>query len=117
MINSSKGKIYFAGDTGYGPHFKNTRETSGPMRVSMISIGAYEPQWFMESIHLDPDQAVIAHNDLGSELSIGMHFGTFQLTLEGIDDPIYGLIEAREKYGINTDKFIIPEFGETLILE
>ncbi len=117
VINSSRGNIYFGGDSGYGPHFKNTSLRSGPMRLSLLPIGAYEPRWFMEAIHLDPDQAVTAHQDLNSELSIGIHFGTFQLTTEGIDDPIFKLIEARQKHNVSDDDFVTLDFGETLQLE
>ncbi len=117
VINSSRGKIYFGGDTGYGPHFKDSFLSSGPMRLSILPIGSYEPRWFMESIHIDPDEAIRAHKDLGSMLSIGMHFGTFQLTTEGIDDPLIKLLEAKQKYGIADDKFITLDFGETLLLE
>ena len=116
VIRSSQGAIYFAGDTGYGPHFRRTFQSIGPMRVSLLPIGAYEPQWFMGPIHLNPEQAVMAHTDLGSELSIGMHFGTFQLTIEGIDDPLLDLKQARKKHGVDEQSFITLDFGETLIL-
>jgi len=117
VINSTRGRIYFAGDTSYGPHFRETFLDSGPMRISLLPIGSYEPRWFMESIHVNPEEAVRAHKDLGSELSIGMHFGTFQLSTEGIDEPLDKLAEARTKYNIPDDEFITLEFGETLILE
>jgi L-ascorbate metabolism protein UlaG (beta-lactamase superfamily) len=53
----------------------------------MLGIGAYEPRWFMQPIHMNPAEAVRAHRDLGAKHSIGMHFGTFQLSPEAIDQP------------------------------
>ena len=117
VVDSSEGKIYFAGDTGYGPHFSQTFAESGKMRLSLIPIGAYEPRWFMAPIHLNPDQAVLAHKDLQSELSIGMHFGTFQLTIEGIDEPLIELAEALKKHNVPKKDFITIEFGQTLLLQ
>ena len=114
VLKTSQGNIYFAGDSGYGPHFKRTFEQSGPMQLSLLPIGAYEPRWFMEAIHLDPEQAVVAHQDLHSELSIGMHYGTFQLTTEGIDEPLIKLDRAKKKYNIVESEFITIEFGQTL---
>ena len=87
VIKTSAGNVYFAGDTGYGPHFKQTGDAHGPFKLALLPIGAYQPRWFMADIHTDPAEAVQAHLDLRSEHSLGMHFGTFQLTYEGIDTP------------------------------
>jgi L-ascorbate metabolism protein UlaG (beta-lactamase superfamily) len=98
VIKSRAGNIYFAGDTGYGPHLKVTGDTHGPFVLSLLPIGAYEPRWFMADVHLDPEEAVRAHRDLRSEHSIGMHFGTFQLTYEGIDQPLIDLGIALDQH-------------------
>ena len=76
-------RIFFAGDSGYGPHFRAVRRRLGPLTLAMLPIGAYEPRWFMKDIHMNPEDAVQAHLDLEAERSIGMHFGTFQLTAGG----------------------------------
>ena len=68
----------------------------------------------MRAQHTDPDDAVRAHLDLGAELSIGMHFGTFQLTDEAIDAPIEALASAREAHGVPAERFRAPGFGETI---
>jgi L-ascorbate metabolism protein UlaG (beta-lactamase superfamily) len=110
-------RIYFAGDSGYAPHFKDVRARCGRIDLALLPIGAYEPRWFMRDIHMNPEEAVMAHADLEAERSIGMHFGTFQLTLEGIDDPVESLAAARRQRGIAPDAFLAPEFGQSFALD
>ena len=107
-IESKNDKIYFAGDTGYGPHFSEIRKRLGAPSLSLLPIGAYEPRWFMKDMHMNPEEAVLAHLDLESQLSIGMHFGTFQLTDEGIDTPEKDLSMAIDKLKVNNFKVIKP---------
>jgi L-ascorbate metabolism protein UlaG (beta-lactamase superfamily) len=87
MIECPERLIYFAGDTGFGAHFAQIREEFGSPHVALLPIGAYEPRWFMSSVHMAPDEAVKAHDILGAKTSIAIHHGTFQLTDEGIDTP------------------------------
>jgi len=117
VIKTRLGNIYFAGDTGYGPHFKDARLRHGNFILSLLPIGAYEPRWFMQTAHLNPADAVKAHLDLESRQSIGIHFGTFQLTYEGIDQPIIDLEKALRENQISDTDFIVPEFGETRLLK
>ena len=79
--------VYFAGDTAFGPHFAQIRETFGSPQLALLPIGAYEPRWFMSPIHMAPDEAVRAHQILAAKTSIAIHHGTFQLADEGIDTP------------------------------
>ena len=108
--------LYFAGDTGYGGHFRLIRERLGQPTVSLLPIGAYEPRWFMAEQHMNPDDAVRAHLDLGSRVSIATHFGCFQLTDEGIDEPVSELGAARVRHAVHADQFRVPEVGETIRL-
>jgi L-ascorbate metabolism protein UlaG (beta-lactamase superfamily) len=108
--------IYFAGDAGYSPHFKEIGARSSSIDVALLPIGAYEPRWFMRPVHMNPEEAVRAHLDLHPRVSIGMHFGTFQLTDEGIDEPLRALERAREAHGVSADAFGVLDFGETKIL-
>jgi L-ascorbate metabolism protein UlaG (beta-lactamase superfamily) len=117
VIKTRLGNIYFAGDTGYGPHFKKARKIHGDFMLALLPIGAYEPRWFMEIAHLNPEDAVAAHMDLNSKKSMGIHFGTFQLTYEGIDQPVIDLKKALKNKQIPETDFIVPEFGKTHILE
>src|SRR5258706_5912635 len=80
-------RIFFAGDTAYAPFFRDIRHRLGPIDLALLPIGAYEPRWFMQPIHMNPAEAVQAHLDLQASGSIGMHFGTFQMTTEGSDEP------------------------------
>lgn len=107
-------RIYFAGDSGYGNHFQEIGRRFDPIDLALIPIGAYEPRWFMRHAHINPDEAVQVHLEVRSRLSIGMHFGTFQLTDEAIDDPPRALREALRRHGVSPDRFLVPEFGETI---
>lgn len=115
VIKTRLGNIYFAGDTAYGPHFKAARKTHGEFVLALLPIGAYEPRWFMKVAHLNPEDAVAAHLDLNSKKSMGIHFGTFQLTYEGIDQPVIDLANALNDKQVPDSDFIVPEFGETFL--
>jgi L-ascorbate metabolism protein UlaG (beta-lactamase superfamily) len=108
-------KIYFAGDTGYSSHFLQIKGRYGAPDLATLPIGAYAPRWFMKDHHMNPEEAVLAHKEMGPTLSIGMHFGTFQLTDEGIDDPINELVKAREKLKVPAGQFITLDQGESQI--
>lgn len=110
-------KIYFAGDTGYSDHFKKTQKQFKYFDLSLIPIGAYEPRWFMKRAHLNPEESTIAHKELNSKKSISIHFGTFQLTNEAIDDPIKDLELARKKYQISKNDFLVLEQGGSYFLK
>ncbi|WP_111309171.1 MBL fold metallo-hydrolase [Confluentibacter sediminis] len=76
--------IYFASDSGYNAHFRNIGKDYD-IDIAMIGIGAYEPQWFMNSAHTSPADAIKAFTDLKAKRWIPMHYGTFDLS----DEPIY----------------------------
>jgi len=109
-------RIYFAGDTAYAPFFSDIRSRLGPIDLAMLPIGAYEPRWFMRSVHMNPAEAVQAHLELNPGESIAMHFGTFQLTTEGIDEPIRALDEAKRAKNVASDRFRAIDFGESVRL-
>jgi L-ascorbate metabolism protein UlaG (beta-lactamase superfamily) len=98
-------QLYFAGDTAYGTHFANTREKYGPMDLALIPIGAYIPRSFMLHVHMDPQHAVKAHIDLAAKESYAVHWGTFQLTHEGMFDPIIDLEEACKEARVSSFYF------------
>jgi L-ascorbate metabolism protein UlaG (beta-lactamase superfamily) len=109
-------RLYFAGDTGYGSCFRAIGQRLGPIDLALLPIGAYEPRWFMKDIHMNPAEAVQAHIDLGAKQSLAMHFGTFQLTTEAIDEPLRALDEARHRLGVAPEAFRALEFGDSLRL-
>lgn len=108
------GNIYFSGDTGFasGKFFEEIAKKFGSFRFAMIDIGAYEPRWFMQYSHINPEEAVRVHRMLGAWQSAGMHFGTFQLSDEGLNDPTDDLRAAREAYGLTHDNFRAPRPGD-----
>ncbi len=114
LITSKHLKIFFAGDTGYNNHFQEIRRRYGKMDISILPIGAYEPRWFMQKQHMNPSEAIQTHIDLGSKLSIGTHFGTFQLANEGFNDPVQHLREHLTLLNIEYTQFIAPEHGQTI---
>ena len=106
-------RIYFAGDTAYAAFFRDIAQRIGPIDLALLPIGAYEPRWFMQAVHMNPAEAVQAHLDVGAVESIGMHFGTFQLTKEGIDEPVRALENALRSAQIPPSRFRILGFGES----
>jgi L-ascorbate metabolism protein UlaG (beta-lactamase superfamily) len=109
-------RIFFAGDTAYGAFFRDIGRRFGPIDLALLPIGAYEPRWFMRSVHMNPDEAVQAHVDLAAARSIGIHFGTFQLTTEGLEAPLHGLERARRERNLPATEFFTLPFGDSLQL-
>lgn len=107
VIETPDGKIYHIGDTGYadGKHYREVREKHGDIRLAIMPIGAYEPRWFMKAQHQNPEEAIAGFGLSGAAFGIGHHFGTFQLTNEGIDDPPKALATAMSAAGIGNERF------------
>jgi len=112
LIDSPEGRIYYAGDSAYGPHFRAIYEQYGAPRVSLLPIGAYEPRWFMYRMHMNPDEAVRAHLDLHSQSSIGIHFGLIDIAGERYDAPVNDLAVARRAHGVDATAFGAPRYGQ-----
>jgi L-ascorbate metabolism protein UlaG (beta-lactamase superfamily) len=112
VLRSPAGATYFGGDTGYGPHFAAARERLGPMRVAVLPIGAFRPQWFMSPVHESPGEAVKAAADLGARTSVPMHYGTFRLADDGQDEPVAELERALKERGEGAPSFAVLDFGE-----
>src|SRR6266849_8860548 len=115
LIEAAGRRILFAGDSGYGPHFREIAARLGPINLALLPIGAYEPRWFMKAIHMNPAEAVQAHVDLRSRQSIGIHFGTFQLTEEEIDAPPRDLVAALAEANLDPKSFVTLSEGVTTI--
>ncbi|MGL4197774.1 MAG: MBL fold metallo-hydrolase [Allorhizobium sp.] len=107
VIETPGGKIYHIGDTGHaeGKHYREIRAKHGDIRVAIMPIGAYEPRWFMKAQHQNPEEAIEGFRLSGASFGIGHHFGTFQLTNEGIDDPPKALVTAMSAAGIGNERF------------
>jgi len=114
-VRTAAGNIFFAGDTGWGGGFW-AREAArhGPFRLAIIPIGAYLPRDVMQESHVDPEEAVRIFATLNPTRALGVHWGTFQLSFEGIDDPPRALAAQLRRRGIAPDRFVTTEAGRTL---
>ena len=113
---------YYSGDTGYSRDFADTRERfaerqsvdrGGGFDLALIAIGAYEPRWFMKEQHLNPAESVQVHRDVGAKRSVAVHWGTFNLTDEPLDQPPQDLAAARVAANLPADDFFLLAVGET----
>jgi L-ascorbate metabolism protein UlaG (beta-lactamase superfamily) len=110
--------IYFAGDTGFGPHFAEVARRFPRPRLSLLPIGAFRPEWFMGEVHCSPAEAVEAHRILDSQLSVASHFGSFPLADDGYAEPLDRLNAALESVepGV-ASRFISMREGEWRLVE
>lgn len=116
-------RIYFTGDTAYHPQFAEIGARCGPFELVMIPIGAYDPRWFMRIVHVDPEEAVRIYEDLAAPhpgephaLMLAIHWGTFRLTDEPMDEPPRRTIARWRAAGLPEDCLWIARFGETRVL-
>ena len=93
MLEATGGNIFFAGDSGFGNHFEAIRDRFSPIRLALLPIGAFRPEWFMGPIHMTPEQAVEAHQIVGARTTVAIHFGTFPLADDGEMEPTERLDE------------------------
>jgi N-acyl-phosphatidylethanolamine-hydrolysing phospholipase D len=115
VLETPAGNIYFAGCSGYSPDFKEIGARLGPMRLSLIPIGCYQPRWFMRPMHVNPPEAVKVHQEVRSRQSIGIHWGTFRLTDEPLAEPPLYLQKALQEAAIPQEEFTTLAFGETRV--
>lgn len=113
---------YFSGDTGYSQDFIDTKARfssrqsvakGGGFDLALIAVGAYEPRWFMQEQHINPAEAIQVHLDLGAKRSLGVHWGTFNLTDEPLDQVPKDLTMARKAAHLEVDAFFLLAVGET----
>ena len=114
--------LFYAGDTGYSRDFSDLREhvahrqlldEGGGFDIALLPIGAYEPRWFMANQHVNAAEAVKIHRDLGAKQSLGVHWGTFELTDEPLDEPPRSLAHEARAAGLAEDEFFVLAVGET----
>ncbi len=116
VIETPGGKIYHIGDTGFhdGKIFPAVREKHGLIKLAILPIGAYEPRWFMAEQHMNPDEAVRAFIASGAQRAVAHHWGTFQLTHEGVTTPPADLRKALKAHGVIEERFAVLRPGEVL---
>lgn len=113
-------RAYFGADTAYHPEFGAIGERCGPFDLVMIPIGAYDPRWFMHVVHVDPEEAVQIYEDLIAPhrgaplpLMLGIHWGTFRLTDEPMDEPPRRTAARWRARGLDEDRLWIARVGES----
>jgi L-ascorbate metabolism protein UlaG (beta-lactamase superfamily) len=114
VIEGKTARVYHSGDTAYFNGFAAIGRRCGPIDAALLPIGAYDPPWFMEKQHMNPEQAVQAFVDLGARRFIAMHWGTFKLTDEPLDEPPRRLRAEWARRGLPGAELNIPAIGETL---
>jgi len=114
LIEYKEKKILFACDTGYGDIYKALGKKYGPIDITIINIGAYnfKPMFDKSIYHTTPEEALNVAQDLKSKKVIGMHWGTFVLSLEPIMEPPVRFKDNAEKFGFKKEDAIIFKVGE-----
>ena len=114
--------VFYSGDTGYSKDFADIQARLAPRQgnaqgggfdLALLPVGAYEPRWFMKDQHVNPDESVRIHRDLHAKRSLGVHWATFSLTDEALDQPPRDLTVARKAQGLADDAFFTLAIGET----
>ena len=119
-VSGTRHRVFFAGDTGYHPEFAVIARRFGPFDVVLLPIGAYEPRWFMRAVHMNAEEAVRAYCDLRSAsppaqrtAMVPIHWGTFKLTDEPMDEPPQRARIAWRESALPEDDFWLLACGET----
>lgn len=113
VVRSTENSFYFAGDTGYFSGFSEIGKKFPNLDLAILPIGAYEPRWFMKSVHMNPEDSVQAFLDLQAKYMIPMHYQTFILTDEALDEPLKFTKLEFEKRVKNLSRLIDLKIGET----
>jgi L-ascorbate metabolism protein UlaG (beta-lactamase superfamily) len=116
VIEAGARRVYHSGDTAYFSGFARIRERVGSIDAALLPIGAYEPRWFMRSQHMNPEDSAQAFIDLGAERFFAMHWGTFVLTDEPVDEPPSFIRRVWNERALDPARLSIPSVGETIYL-
>lgn len=111
VLAAGSGNIYFAGDSGFGPFFRAIGERFGRMRLALIPIGAYDPEWFMGPVHMTPEQAIEVGSMVEAAVAVPIHYGTFALADDGETEPVDRLRRGLAGRA-DADRFWVLEEGE-----
>ena len=123
VVTGPSGNVYYAGDTGYGPHFKEIAHRFSPIKIALLPISPFRPEQGKGAssvgsmVHTGPEEAVQAHIDLGAEVSIAAHYQVFQLGSDGYFDAVNGLASALEKRDLKPETFLALGPGRSIEAE
>jgi L-ascorbate metabolism protein UlaG (beta-lactamase superfamily) len=113
VITSPRSRVYHAGDTAWFDGFREIGKRFPGIDAALLPIGAYDPAWFMEKQHMSPEQAVQAFVDLGARDFLAMHWGTFKLTDEPLDEPPQRLRAEWHRRALPDERLQILAVGQT----
>jgi L-ascorbate metabolism protein UlaG (beta-lactamase superfamily) len=116
VVEGASARIYHSGDTAYFDGFTEIGRRSGPIDAALLPIGAYDPAWFMSKQHMNPEEAVQAFVDLGAKQFVAMHWGTFKLTDEPLDEPPRRLRAEWERRGLDASTEHVLAVGASLMV-
>jgi L-ascorbate metabolism protein UlaG (beta-lactamase superfamily) len=116
VVQGPHSSAYFAGDSGYFPGFKQVGEAFPGLDACLMPIGAYEPRWFMSAVHVDPAEGGQAFLESGARAMLPIHWGTFRLADEAVDEPPRVLQRWWREQKLDSDRLLLPKMGETLLL-
>ncbi len=116
VVEGTRSTVYHSGDTAYFGGFKEIAARFPAMDAALLPIGAYDPGWFMEQQHVTPEQALRAFGDLGARTLVPMHWGTFKLADEPLDEPPRRLEAERGRLGLDPSRVRVLAVGETLVV-
>jgi L-ascorbate metabolism protein UlaG (beta-lactamase superfamily) len=108
-ITGPRHRVFFGGDTGYTPAFARIGAQLGPFDLTLLPIGAYNDAW--HAIHMDPEEAMRAHEDLGGSVLLPIHWATFNLAFHRWAEPVQRLCAAAEKRGA---RVVVPRPGQRI---
>ncbi|MGV9250067.1 MBL fold metallo-hydrolase [Streptomyces sp. NPDC003697] len=109
-------RVYFAGDTGYGHWFSRIGRRYPGIDLALLPIGAYDPRWWLRDVHCDPEEAVMAAQDLGARRMAPMHWGTFVLSAEPVLEPLTRVRAAWQNAGLpREDLWDLPVGGSRVL--
>ncbi len=109
--------MYYSGDTGYSRDFADIAARFGKFDFAQIPVGCYEPRWFMGNQHVNEPEAIQIHRDVGARLSVGVHWGTFRLCDDPIDQVLDEFPKAAKAAGLSPTEFVLPALGQTFLLQ
>lgn len=104
--------FFFSGDLAYSKDIQDIAARFDGFDLAAIGIGAYQPVWYRNS-HVSPDEAVRIHRELRIKRSVGMHWGTYPMGQERLDQAPRDLARAREQQGLAADAFFVMRHGAT----
>jgi len=113
VMSHQQRSVFFAGDTGYSPVFQDIGQRLGPFDLAILPIGAYEPRDYLKAQHVNPAEAIQMHKDLRAQTSLPIHWGTFILSSELLQQPPEDLAQALENTSISAHDFPSWAIGET----